>query len=423
MTSFRHAATSHVGVIRTGNEDSGYADARMLVVADGMGGHAAGELASAAVVAAVCADVSDRPTSVADFERWVRNKLDSAHSRIGDLVAEQPDRRGMGTTFTMLGSLENSLVIAHVGDSRAYRLREGKLTQLTKDHTYVQALVDSGKLDPAQAMLHPRRNLLLRTIDGIHELELDVLTNDLRIGDRYLVCSDGLNTVLTDSSILEILGQGDPTYAAATLIDYTLAAGAPDNVSVIVADVTDADEQQDAVLIGAARAQGLANATFEIGDAASWPFEDGSFDLVFSRFGVMFFGDPVGTFSNVHRALKPTGRLAFACWRGPEDHLWAGVPEEAAGEAYLLDIASNRAVSLANCAECLLRRKEFLGERKLIRERLMGVAGSNREARVQVVGFLKRSEILLDLPVRVSRRGEYRLEGVDVELTDPFDGA
>jgi protein phosphatase len=254
MTSFRHAATSHVGVIRTGNEDSGYADARMLVVADGMGGHAAGELASAAVVAAVCADVSDRPTSVADFERWVRNKLDSAHSRIGDLVAEQPDRRGMGTTFTMLGSLENSLVIAHVGDSRAYRLREGKLTQLTKDHTYVQALVDSGKLDPAQAMLHPRRNLLLRTIDGIHELELDVLTNDLRIGDRYLVCSDGLNTVLTDSSILEILGQGDPTYAAATLIDYTLAAGAPDNVSVIVADVTDADEQQDAVLIGAARA-------------------------------------------------------------------------------------------------------------------------------------------------------------------------
>lgn len=254
MISFLHAASSHVGVIRSGNEDSGYADAHLLVIADGMGGHAAGELASAAVVAAVCADVSDRPDTVADFEKWVRNKLDSAHSRIGDLVAEQPERRGMGTTFTMLGLLEDSLMIAHVGDSRAYRLRGGKLTQLTKDHTYVQALVDSGKLDPTEAMLHPRRNLLLRTIDGIHELELDVLRQDLQVGDRYLLCSDGLNGVLTDSSILDILRQGDPTYVVATLIDYTLAAGAPDNVSVIVADVTDADEQQDAVLIGAARA-------------------------------------------------------------------------------------------------------------------------------------------------------------------------
>lgn len=253
MISFRHAASSHVGIVRQGNEDSGYADAHLLVVADGMGGHAAGELASAAVVAAVCADVSDRPSSVAEFEKWVRNKLDQAHGRIGDLVAEQPDRRGMGTTFTLLGSLEDSLVIAHVGDSRAYRLRDGHLTQLTKDHTYVQALVDSGKLDPAQAVHHPRRNLLLRTIDGIHELELDVLTNDLRIGDRYLLCSDGLNTVLADDSIAEILRQGDPTYAVATLVDFALAGGAPDNVSVIVADVTDADEQQDAVLIGAAR--------------------------------------------------------------------------------------------------------------------------------------------------------------------------
>ena len=253
MISFLHAASSHVGVVRQGNEDSGYADAHLLVVADGMGGHAAGELASAAVVAAVCADVSDRPGSVAEFEKWVRNKLDQAHGRIGDLVAEQPDRRGMGTTFTLLGSLEDSLVIAHVGDSRAYRLRDGQLTQLTKDHTYVQALVDSGKIDAAQAMHHPRRNLLLRTIDGIHELELDVITSDLRTGDRYLVCSDGLNTVLSDDRIGEILAIGDPTYAVAELIDFALAGGAPDNVSVIVADVTDADEQQDAVLIGAAR--------------------------------------------------------------------------------------------------------------------------------------------------------------------------
>lgn len=294
MISFRHAASSHVGIIRTGNEDSGYADAHMLVIADGMGGHAAGELASAAVVAAVCADVSDRPGTIADFEKWVRNKLDSAHSRIGDLVAEQPERRGMGTTFTMLGSIEDALMIAHVGDSRAYRLRNGELKQLTKDHTYVQALVDSGKLDPAQAMLHPRRNLLLRTIDGIHELELDIHRDDLRVGDRYLVCSDGLNTVLTDSSILEILKQGDPTYAVATLIDYTLAAGAPDNVSVIVADATAADEQQDAVLIGASRAAEVREDLGSMPLPIDGPRPHTTFDAVSSRTRWFVAGVAVG---------------------------------------------------------------------------------------------------------------------------------
>ena len=253
MKSFRHAAFSHVGIVRPGNEDSGYADAHLLVIADGMGGHAAGELASAAVVASVCADVSDRPAERDALESWVRNKLAAAHDRIGDLVAEQPERRGMGTTMTLLGALDDALLVAHIGDSRAYRLRNGELSQLSKDHTYVQALVDSGKIDASQAMHHPRRNLLLRTIDGIHDLELDVTEHDLQLGDRYLVCSDGLNTVLDDATITEVLAQGDPTYAVATLVDYALAAGAPDNVSVIVADVTDADEQQDAVLIGAAR--------------------------------------------------------------------------------------------------------------------------------------------------------------------------
>lgn len=253
MKTFRHAAFSHVGIVRSGNEDSGYADAHLLVIADGMGGHAAGELASAAVVASVCADVSDRPSERDGLESWVRQKLDLAHERIGDLIAEQPDRRGMGTTMTLLAALEDALLVAHIGDSRAYRLRDGILTQLSKDHTYVQALVDSGRIDPSQAMYHPRRNLLLRTIDGIHDLELDVTEHDMQLGDRYLVCSDGLNTVLTDDVIAEVLAKGDPTYVVSTLVDYVLADGAPDNVSVIVADVTEADEQQDAVLIGAAR--------------------------------------------------------------------------------------------------------------------------------------------------------------------------
>lgn len=253
MISFRHAASSHVGLVRTGNEDSGYADAHLLVVADGMGGHAAGELASAAVVAAVCADIGDRPTSAPGYETWVRAKVDAAHQRIGDLIIEEPERRGMGTTFTLLGATDEELVLAHVGDSRAYRLRAGVLEQLTRDHTYVQMLVDTGRISPEEASFHPRRNLLLRTIDGIHELELDVEGFTGEIGDRYLLCSDGLTGVLPDDIIAQVLGSGDPTYAVATLVDLALAGGAPDNVSVIVADLMDTEEQADAILIGAAR--------------------------------------------------------------------------------------------------------------------------------------------------------------------------
>ncbi len=253
MISFRHAASSHVGLVRSGNEDSGYADAHLLVVADGMGGHAAGELASAAVVAAVCADLGDRPTESHLYEAWVRNKVDAAHQRIGDLITDDPERRGMGTTFTLIGSTDEHLVLAHVGDSRAYRLRNGVLEQLTRDHTYVQMLVDTGRLQLEEAATHPRRNLLLRTIDGLHELELDVDEFTGEIGDRYLLCSDGLTTVLADSVIADVLRSGDPTYAVATLIDYALAGGAPDNVSVIVADLMDTEEQADAILIGAAR--------------------------------------------------------------------------------------------------------------------------------------------------------------------------
>ena len=258
MISFRHAASSHVGLVRKGNEDSGYADAHLLVIADGMGGHAAGELASAAVVAAVCADVGDRPTTAHEYESWVRAKVDSAHQRIGDLVAEEPERRGMGTTFTLLGSTEEHLVLAHVGDSRAYRLRAGVLEQITQDHTYVQMLVDTGRLTAEAALSHPRRNLLLRTIDGIHELELDVVHSDGVIGDRYLLCSDGLTNVVGDEYLAEVLRQGDPTYAVATLVDFALAGGAPDNVSVIVADLVESEEEQaDAILIGAASEDGV----------------------------------------------------------------------------------------------------------------------------------------------------------------------
>ena len=251
--TFIHAASSHVGLVRKGNEDSGYADAQLLVVADGMGGHAAGEIASAAVVAAVCAEPNDRPIDADSFNTWIRHKVEVANQRIGDLVVADPERRGMGTTFTLVAAIGDRIHVGHIGDSRAYRLHEGRLEQLTKDHTYVQMLVDTGRLEPELAATHPRRNLLMRTIDGIHESPVDLLDLEACIGDRFLLCSDGLTNVVGDEALAEVLRTGDPTYAVSTLIDFALAGGAPDNVSVIVADVSDTEAQADAVLIGAAR--------------------------------------------------------------------------------------------------------------------------------------------------------------------------
>ncbi len=240
----RTAARSDVGLVRAGNEDSGYAGPDLLVVADGMGGHAAGELASATAVATLAqletAGLDDR-----DAVTQLADAVELASERIADLIAEQPELAGMGTTVTALAWLGSRpdaparVALVHVGDSRAYLLRDGELSQLSRDHTYVQTLVDAGRITPAEAAVHPRRSLLMRTIDGVHPAEPDLSVREARLGDRYLVCSDGLSGVVSETELHGLLNLADPTAAVSALVDAALAAGAPDNVTCVVADVVD----------------------------------------------------------------------------------------------------------------------------------------------------------------------------------------
>lgn len=252
----RYAARSDVGIVRTSNEDSGYAGPWLLVVADGMGGHAAGELASAATLATF-SEVADSPLPEDEALSMLADGVDLSGERIGDFIAAQPQFQGMGTTLTALAWLGDRLALVHVGDSRAYLLREGELHQITKDHTYVQTLVDSGRITAEEATTHPRRNLIMKAIDGIHPVDPDMSVRDLRAGDRYLLCSDGLTGVVSDATIAEVLSSNDPTGAVTRLVDLALAGGAPDNVTVVVADIVEVGENESAhdelpVVVGAA---------------------------------------------------------------------------------------------------------------------------------------------------------------------------
>lgn len=236
--SLRYAAKSDVGLVRQGNEDSGYVGPRLLLVADGMGGHAAGELASALAVATV-ADLDVHPPGTNDVLTALADSIDEVGDAISELIAEEPALTGMGTTVTGLYWLGGRIAIVHVGDSRAYLLRDGELTQLTHDHTYVQTLVDSGSITEEEALVHPRRSLLMRALDGMNPVEPDLSVREARLGDRFLLCSDGLSGFVKDFEIAAALAGGEPTGVVTALVDKALERGAPDNVTVVVADVVE----------------------------------------------------------------------------------------------------------------------------------------------------------------------------------------
>lgn len=249
---FRYAARSDVGLVRSGNEDSGYASDGLLIVADGMGGHVAGEMASATVTAIIAglpiADSDDVLTQLADA-------VDEAQLEMRHIIAERPDFRGMGTTVTAVCWQGDRASIAHVGDSRAYMLREGRLLRLTKDHTYVQTLVDAGQITEAEAATHRRRNLLIRAIDGVNTVEPDLSIREVHPGDRIMLCTDGLSGVLADDEIAALLRQADPPGAVTALVDAAIERGAPDNVTCVVADVAEVPGPPAAnrpVVVGAA---------------------------------------------------------------------------------------------------------------------------------------------------------------------------
>lgn len=234
----RYAARSDVGLVRQGNEDSGYAGPRLLIVADGMGGHAAGELASATAVA-MMAELDVNPP--ADPVTAMAEVVDQIGGKLVELVQQDTEVEGMGTTVTALYWLEARIAVVHVGDSRAYLLRDGELIQLTHDHTYVQTLVDAGRISEEEAATHPRRSLLMRALDGVNPVEADLSVREARADDRYLLCSDGLSGVLSNEEIGALLAEGEPTGCVTRLVDRALEYGAPDNVTVVVADVIDYD--------------------------------------------------------------------------------------------------------------------------------------------------------------------------------------
>ena len=239
----RYAAVSDVGRVRKDNQDSGYAGPWLLSVCDGVGGAARGDIASSTAIAQFRRlDEAPGSDSAEDLFARIAGAMHRAHDRIVELVDEDPALNGTSTTATVALFDGTRIAIGHVGDSRAYLFRNRRITQLTADHTFVQSLIDEGRITEEEARVHPHRNLILRAIDGVSDSEPDLFVRDLAAGDRLLLCSDGASGVLDDSRLVDILTTGSPEFAAVELVRASLEAGSSDNVTCLVADVIDASE-------------------------------------------------------------------------------------------------------------------------------------------------------------------------------------
>jgi serine/threonine protein phosphatase PrpC len=244
----RYSARSDRGLVRQNNQDAVYAGPRLLALADGMGGHAAGEVASSLVIAALAPLDEDDPGD--DLLAELRTATVEGNAAITRHVADAPDLEGMGTTLTAILFAGNRLGLVHIGDSRAYQLRDGYLTQITKDDTFVQSLIDEGRITEEEAHTHPQRSLLLRAITG-QDVDPSLTIREARAGDRFLLCSDGLSGVVSDETLAETLqAYRDPRECADRMIELALRGGGPDNITCIVADVVDIDFGEDAPIVG-----------------------------------------------------------------------------------------------------------------------------------------------------------------------------
>lgn len=239
----RFAALSDVGRVRRDNQDAGYAGPQLLAVADGVGGAARGDVASNVVIEQLRpldASATDQDPAAA-----LRAALDAAHQRLTELVEEDPSLEGTSTTITTGLVTGDALQVAHIGDSRAYLLRDGELQQLTSDHSFVQSLVDEGRITEEEARVHPNRNLILRALDGARAPDPDVFAIELKVGDRLFFCSDGCCGSLGPEDVLDILGGGTADEACVSLVNASLDAGSTDNVTVVIGDVLDDDAPDD----------------------------------------------------------------------------------------------------------------------------------------------------------------------------------
>jgi protein phosphatase len=250
------AASSHIGKIRASNQDSGSVGNNLFVVADGMGGHAGGDVASALAVQKLFG-LDALYTSVETAREALFRGILDAGATLTNAVEEHPELTGMGTTVSAMIRVKSQMVIAHIGDSRIYRLREGVLEQITTDHTFVQRLVDSGRITAEEAAVHPRRSVLMRVLGDV-DLEPDIDTHIVETlpGDRWLLCTDGLSGYVGERDIAEtLLTVDDVELACHKLITQSLSAGAPDNVTVVIVRVAEGQESSppaEARMVGSA---------------------------------------------------------------------------------------------------------------------------------------------------------------------------
>lgn len=238
----RYSALSDVGRHRKENQDSGYASEHLLVVADGVGGAAYGDVASSAAV-----HLLRRLDSAPDDEMLtaLAGAVHRIHDKLAEMVEQDSELDGTSTTVTAALFDGRRLAMAHVGDSRAYLVRRGHITQLTKDHTFVQTLVDEGRITDDDARVHPHRNIILRAVDGVHDTEPDLFHTDLELGDRILICSDGCSGAVSDADMTRLLTDGSVDSAAVDLVQAALDGGTTDNVTVVVAEVVSAAAVDD----------------------------------------------------------------------------------------------------------------------------------------------------------------------------------
>lgn len=235
----RAGAVSHVGRVRSNNQDSGFVGTVLHGVADGMGGHAGGDVASSIAVKHIAAHETQYQ-SVEEARTGLTELLQEANELIVEAVSNHPELAGMGTTADLVTMVDDKLVIGHIGDSRVYRYRDGELHQVTVDHTFVQRLVDAGRITPEEALVHPRRSVLMRVLGDVEtEPDVDTYVFDAVAGDRWLLCSDGLASYVDEHHIAEVMGRTAESSREVgdDLIQLALDNGAPDNVTVVVLEI------------------------------------------------------------------------------------------------------------------------------------------------------------------------------------------
>ncbi|GIF45099.1 PP2C family protein-serine/threonine phosphatase [Actinoplanes xinjiangensis] len=332
--TLRYAAQSDRGLIRDLNQDSVYAGPRLLAVADGMGGMAAGDVASNIVIAAMAHLDDDVPGDA--MVDALRHAVGTANQQLRDTVDANPQLEGMGTTLTAVLFSGSKFGMVHIGDSRAYLLRKGEFAQITKDDTYVQMLVDEGRVSPEEASSHPQRSLLTRALDG-RDIDPEYSVRQVLKGDRYLICSDGLSGVVSGETIGQTMRElADPKACVERLVQLALRGGGPDNITVIIADATDADIMEQAPIVGGAASLDRGNTTVADSSTSAaraaalkppprpaQPEPTGGYERDAEP-----AGHPVRTTLMVLALMAVLGGGLWAGWRYTQDQYYVGATEQ-----------------------------------------------------------------------------------------------